>query len=126
MQSPEQQYLEQVLGIRQFIRPEGGAVLAVCVLAGRELSGDERTLLEKMLASVQINDFSLHTTKTEIPKACGYVLLGGDEPSLPEGSLQVTIAEFDRLVRDATSPDVRHLKKQIWDELKVFKKKLET
>jgi hypothetical protein len=126
MQSPEQQYLEQVLGIRQYVRPAADAILSVCVLSEHELSAGERVLLEKMLASVHINDFNFHATKTDIPKARGYVLVGSEEISLPEGSLHVRIGEIEKMLQNPNSNDVRNLKKQIWEELKVFKKNLET
>jgi hypothetical protein len=125
MQSPEQQYLEQVLGVRHYVRPAGAVSLPVCVLSEQALSADQRELLEKMLASVHINDFNFHAEKTGVPDARGYVLLGSEEMPLPEGALCVRIGELEKMLQNPNAPDVRNLKKQIWEDLKVFKKNLE-
>jgi hypothetical protein len=123
MQSPEQQYLEQVLGIRQFLRPEGRSPRTVCVLSKHEMSDGEKLLLEKMLASVQITGFSIHNNVTEDPDASGYVILGDEQISVTAPC--VRIGDFEKLVLNPNSPEVRNLKKQIWEDLKHFKKNLE-
>ncbi|MEK6554135.1 MAG: hypothetical protein AABZ31_02755 [Bdellovibrionota bacterium] len=130
--SPEYRYLSDVLGLQQFVRPEGVHGAGILVVADQKLSTGETELLKKMLGSIKIENYETVVTSSfsamagEIANARGVIFISANNSfTVQTNQPAVEIKDFYLMNSDEAHPsETMAYKKTAWAELQNFKKKI--
>ena len=144
-------YLSEVLGVKNYLCPEsiyslrslkGGLPCRVLAVVFKELSLSQKALLKKIMASIEVFEFSLLEIKDQSVlkqlicfenRLADFILFFGgknwlDSEQKALAALSGQPVSFLRLYSleelDGNAPEIINRKKQIWEQLKKWKEVL--